>query len=142
MTKFFLALLLALALTAPAHAELRRFSTFGTYTPTLSNTTNVAASTAYATGYYRIGQVVCAYGKVDVDPTATNTSTVLGVSLPVTSDIAAAQDCGGSANANNVGLGSTPGVFGDETNNRASFQWLTSDIANRTINFHFCCQIK
>jgi len=56
----------------------------GVYTPTLTNTTNVAASTAYACPWSRIGGVVTVGLKVDIDPTsAAPTNTVLDFTLPI-----------------------------------------------------------
>src|SRR5687767_7463770 len=42
----------------------------GSYTPTLFNTTNVAASTAYECGWLRVGNRVTVYGLVDIDVTS------------------------------------------------------------------------
>src|SRR5439155_66361 len=41
----------------------------GTYTPTLTNSVNVAASTAYTCQYLRVGSVVTVSGQMDIDPT-------------------------------------------------------------------------
>ena len=97
----------------------------GTYTPTLTNGANMAASTAYSCQYLRVGDTVTVSGRVDVDPTLTATATELGISLPIASALA-------SANANELaGVGSAPGIAGmvmsvraDVTNDRASMIWI------------------
>lgn len=107
---------------------------FGTYTPTLFNTTNVAASTAYSCHYVRVGTVVTVGGFVEIDPTlAAPTNTLLGFSLPIASNIGATQDIGGtmaSTSTEQVG-----GIYGDATNDRAIFRYQATSTAN--IGFHF-----
>ena len=66
----------------------------GSYTPTLTGVTNVAASTAYACQWMRVRDVVTVSGKVDVDPTVVG-STKLGISLPIASNLSAAEQCAG-----------------------------------------------
>lgn len=70
----------------------------GTWTPTLTNTTNVASSTASLCHYIRIGNQVLCWGAVTLTPTAAgNTTTVLGISLPVASAFASVENCRGAA---------------------------------------------
>lgn len=116
--------------------------TSGTYTPTLTNTTNVAASTAYECQYIRVGGVVTVSGKVDVDPTA-QAATVLKISLPVASNLGATEDCAGNAADNSLYNGSCnlPLILGDAANNVASMEWIITGTANRTLYFTFTYQI-
>lgn len=108
----------------------------GVYTPTLTNTTNVGASTAYECQYSRVGSVVTVSGKVDIDPTLTASSTVLGISLPIASNIGAVEDCGGVAFASGVaGMGAA--ILGDVANDRATLQYVSSDITNQAMYFLF-----
>jgi len=111
----------------------------GTYTPTLTNTTNLDASTAYLNQYMRVGSVVTVSGRVDMDPTATG-NTELGVTLPIASDVSGTEQVAGVFH----GLGTTePGViFGDATNNRATFQHNAVGTANRTFYFTFTYRIR
>jgi len=56
----------------------------GVYTPTLTNTTNIAASTAYACTWSRVGNVVTVGFKADVDPVAASpTASQLNFTLPI-----------------------------------------------------------
>jgi hypothetical protein len=108
----------------------------GTYTPTLTGVANVAASTAYACQYLRVGATVTVSGKVDVDPTVGATLTQLGISLPIASALTAAEQCGGtgmSQDANYFG-----GIYADAANDRAQLNFTTvADVANRSWAFTF-----
>lgn len=116
----------------------------GTYTPTLTNTTNIDASTAYVCQYLRVGNVVTVSGRVDVDSTAAaGTSSVMGMSLPIASDFASATNCGGTG-------GHDQSVFtavelmtiqADATNNRALCIWSSQSTANHPIYFSFTYQV-
>lgn len=114
-----------------------------TYTPTLNNTTNVNASTAYVIGYFRIGNSVTVFGKVDIDATAAaSTATLLGMSLPVTSNLAAEQDLAGTAASNASAAVAPIRIIADATNDRASFVFLALTTNNDSYNFQFSYQVK
>jgi hypothetical protein len=128
-------------LTQAEHTSLTTLATAaaGTWTPTLTNVTNLDASTAYEGQYVRFGSTVTCSGKVDVDPTAA-AATELGISLPIASNFAATEQC--------AGVGQTPAVaqesvaiLADATNNRASMQWIATDTANRSVYFTFTYQV-
>jgi hypothetical protein len=106
-----------------------------TYTPSLTNATNVAASTAYQCQWLRIGNVVTVSGKVSIDPTATG-AIILGVSLPVASNIGNDYELGGVF-ANSIGE-KAGRISGDATNNRANFVALIAvDTTNQPWWFTF-----
>lgn len=105
----------------------------GVYTPILTNTTNLAASTAYQCQYLRVGDVVAVAGKADVDPTGAG-SCVLGISLPIASAFTTGLECGGVAFAIGV-AGQGAGIFADATNDRMTMQWIAVDTANRGMFF-------
>ncbi len=107
----------------------------GTYTPALTNVTNVAASTAYICQYLRIGNVVTVSGRVDIDPTATG-ATELGMSLPIASNFAGGTQCSGTFSSHLIaGLGGS--ISADITNDRAQFRMNANDTANREHHFIF-----
>lgn len=112
----------------------------GTYTPTLTNVANLAASTAYQCQWSRVGNVVTVSGKVDVDPTLTATSTQLGISLPIASNLATAQDLGGCAFASGI-TGQGAAILADTTNDRAQMQWLAGDVTNQAMFFVFVYEV-
>jgi hypothetical protein len=116
----------------------------GTYTPTLTNGTNVAASTARVCRYMRVGNVVDVSGHFDLDPTAAaGTQTILAISLPVASNLAAVTDLSGQASANLLagGVSGVSGqggdIEGDVTNDRALFYFNASTTNNVTFKFTF-----
>lgn len=112
----------------------------GTYTPTLTNVANLAASTAYQCQYLRVGTVVTVSGKVDVDPTLAATSTQLGISLPIASNLGAAEDCAGTAFSPTI-AGQGAAILGDAANNRAQMEWISGDITNQPMYFTFSYEI-
>lgn len=112
----------------------------GTYTPTLTNVANVEASTAYQCQYMRVGLTVTVSGKVDIDPTLAATSTQLGISLPIASNIGAVEDCAGVAFASGIATQGAS-ILGDVTNNRAQLQYISGDITNQAMYFAFSYQV-
>lgn len=92
----------------------------GTWTPTLTNVTNLTASTAYLSNYIRINDMVVCFGRFDADVTAiAPTSTELGMSLPIASALSGSNQLGGTASTTrDGGL-----IIADTTNDRASVQW-------------------
>ena len=107
----------------------------GTYTPTLTNVTNLDGSTAYGAQYMRVGNVVTVSGKVDVDPTLT-ASTKLGISLPIASTLSAAEKCCGNAVSNTIASESAA-IEGDTVNNRAQMEWISTSVANHSMFYDF-----
>lgn len=121
------------AVTSPVANDGNVFS--GTYTPTLTNTTNITASTANTAYYTRVGNMVTVSGRVSIDPTATGSIT-LGVSLPIASDIS--NNCWGVCNNQQ---GDAIAVTSDNTNDRASFIGVVADAGNRVYSFTFQYQV-
>lgn len=112
----------------------------GTYTPTLTNVTNVAASTARKCQWNRVGNVVTVSGSCDIDPTAAG-ATQLGISLPIASNLALATDLGGDASADSAIAIEAAAVRGDLTNDRAEISYTTVNIANHTVYFIFMYEV-
>lgn len=107
----------------------------GTYTPTLTNVTNISASTAYACQYMRVGNVCTVSGKVDIDPTAAG-AIELGMSLPIASNLAAQEQCAGTV-VGVTALDDALWVEGDATNNRAAIKCTAIGVANHSNYFTF-----
>lgn len=72
--------------------------TSGTYTPSLSNTTNVTSSTPIVCHYTRVGNQVTVTGSAGVVTTLA-VATVLSISLPVASNFGATTDAAGIGQA-------------------------------------------
>jgi hypothetical protein len=68
----------------------------GTFTPTISNTSNVSSSTGARGHYQRIGNEVSGIINVQITPTVTSTNTLFDVSLPVASDFTTGSEGTGS----------------------------------------------
>jgi hypothetical protein len=68
----------------------------GTYTPTITNGANVAASTAFVNTYLKVGNIVIIAFRCDVDPTASTTATSFEFSLPVATNFASNLDASGA----------------------------------------------
>jgi hypothetical protein len=111
----------------------------GTYTPTLTGVTNIAASTARQCTWARVGNWVHVAGQLDVDPTAAAAS-ALGISLPIASDFTTAYQCGGNGMSTAVADGAA-GIVADATNNRAEMQWVAVSTANHTVAFSFAYEV-
>jgi len=110
--------------------------TSNSYTPTLTNVANIAASTAYLCYYTRIGNVVTVSGRVDIDPTVATISTQLGISLPIPTSFSG-EDLFGIATSPSV-QGYSAAIFADATNDRAQLQFVVgTDVANRGWYFTF-----
>lgn len=111
----------------------------GTYTPTLTNTTNVAASThSTAAQYLRIGNTVTVSGVVTIDPTAAG-STVLDMSLPIASNLASVGNLAGTCNAPNPNEAGA--VLGEITNDRARIQFTAVSTTNNAWYYHYTYRI-
>src|SRR3989304_1121707 len=105
-------------------------TTSGTYTPTLTNVTNIAASTSNNANYMRVGNMVTVAGQCLIDPTTTDVEAELGISLPIASNFATGGECGGVGFFFGAfGRGGT--IIGDATNNRARFEF-TPDVNTNT----------
>ncbi len=114
----------------------------GTYTPTLTNTTNIDASTAYVTGYYRIGNSVTVFGKVDIDATlAASSATELQITLPIASNMTGEQDLAGTAISDAV-ASLTARVKGDSSTDKASIVFKAISLSNDSYSFEFSYQVK
>lgn len=114
--------------------------TSGTYTPTLTNVANLAASTAFLCQYMRVNNVVTVSGRVDVDPTTAATDTQLGISLPIASNFANAFECGGTAWAPTL-TSEGAAILADPVNDRAVMQWKAVDVTNAARYFSFTYQV-
>lgn len=111
----------------------------GTYTPTLTNTTNVASSTANAGQWIRVGNVVHVAGSVAINPTSASALTEIEISLPIASNIAGAANLRGTAVRVSSGAQYIAGVvFGDAAADTASLQfYCDSDAGDATWSYTF-----
>lgn len=112
----------------------------GTYTPGLTNVTNVAASTAYACQWIRVGNVVTVSGKVDIDVTGVG-ATELGLALPIASAMTVEENLGGDA-VSAAAASLSAAVRADATNDRAAIVFTATSLTNDSYFFTFTYLIK
>lgn len=110
---------------------------YGTWIPTLFNTTNVAASTAYSSSYCKIGTIVMFGGRIAIDVTAA-AATELGIELPIASAFATARELGGTAS--NINSESAE-LLADYTNDRILMRFNAVTLTNIGWGFHGIYQI-
>jgi len=111
----------------------------GFYTPTLTNVTNVAASTAYECQWARVGGLVTVSGQVAIDPTAAG-ACVIRFSLPIASTFTFNRQLAGTAYSD----ASLPaGIRGSTTTYEAVlfFVATASTLANQTFFFHITYKV-
>ena len=128
------------AVTAPAVTDGNVFS--GTYTPTLTNQTNISSSTAGVCQYMRVGNVVTVSGQVSITATASG-DVVMRVSLPVASNFAGTSQLAGmfTQNAGNSTVSIVGGCAADATNDVARFRFNAPNTDAAIFNFHFTYQV-
>lgn len=103
----------------------------GVYTPTLTNTTNVSASTAGEFKWSRVKGATDLYtfsGEVEIDPTTTATLTVLTLTLPFSTTISLTSDVSGTASDD---LGTSCRVAGNTSSNLMEIRFTPVDVTNR-----------
>lgn len=99
----------------------------GTYTPTLSNTTNVASSSVSGTWQYlRLGSICTVSGALTIDPTSTG-STVVGITLPIASNFTTSNQASG--NATNPSASQFGSIISD-TSDIVTLNFTASSAAN------------
>ncbi|MFZ9320364.1 MAG: hypothetical protein ACO245_04795 [Ilumatobacteraceae bacterium] len=112
----------------------------GTYTPTLTNVTNVAASTAAVCQWLRVGTTVTVSGTVQIDPTAAG-NTVLNMSLPVASNFTAATQAGGTFSTTTAGQSDNGSIVANTASDVFEFRFNAVNIANATYAFSVTYQV-
>lgn len=110
----------------------------GTYTPSLTNSTNISSSTANPCQYLRVGNTVVVSGNVVLSFTASNTASALGISLPIASNLGQIYHLAGTGSSGNGNYHGS--IQGDATNDRATLQ-ITPNALTGTIFFQFTYQV-
>ncbi len=113
----------------------------GVYTPTVTNSTNTdSAVTTSQAQYSRVGSVVTVSGRFTADPTLAATTTSFEITLPVASNIGAAEDASGVAFCGSIAAmgGEIKGVSANDT---AIIFWKSSDINSQTWSYTFTYRV-
>lgn len=113
----------------------------GTYTPTVTASANTdAAVTATQAQYMRVGKMVTVTGRFTADPTAAAVATSFEMSLPIASNLGAAEDLAGVAFCGSVsGMGAE--IFALAANDTARVSWVASDITSQTWSYTYSYEI-
>lgn len=111
---------------------------FGTYTPTITNETNIASTTVYDAQYMRVGNVVNVSGNISIDPTlAANTVTQIALSLPISTTAFGNGNLGGVASTAPSGTTQmATGLFA-QSGNKAILQFISIDTNERFWSYTF-----
>jgi hypothetical protein len=116
----------------------------GAYTPSLTNGTNMAASTAYPLQYLRVGNTVVVGGYVGIDATSAGaTYTAMRMSLPIASNFTSSTDGGGSGTSPvNGGANDGWNIYTNAGTDDMQIEGASMDTAARNLFFTFVYQIK
>jgi hypothetical protein len=115
-----------------------------TYTPTLTNDTNLDGSTAQLCQFYRIGNLVTVFGGFAADVTAATTETVMQMSIPIASNFNSTNQVGGTgASSNQNTVKAIISIQADNTNDTAQFRWQNAaGTGNLAYTFQFSYLIR
>jgi len=112
----------------------------GTFTPTYpGGGTNVDAVVPNLNIYMRVGNVCHVSGRVQVDATAAG-PVAFTLTLPIASSMTVTYDLNGVA-ASNAGTYAFLSIFGDATNDTASFAGTVTDLTNRLFHYTYTYRI-
>ena len=115
------------------------------YTPVATASTNVSSATPYSSHYTRVGKIVTVSGVIDLPTTtATNTASVLFLSLPIASNLTSSIDLSGSGSRTAAsGTAYAPvAISADTTNDRARFDFNSTSTSTTSLSFTFQYEIK
>jgi lysophospholipase L1-like esterase len=110
----------------------------GSYTPSLTNTTNITSSNLTQAYYTRVGNIVHVMISGTFAPTLAATATVLTVSLPFTTSVTAQLYCGVGSIGLNSGTIYTNGLVSVNSGTTATLNFIsgaTTTTANFSISF-------
>jgi hypothetical protein len=119
---------------------------YGIYTPTVTNGTNVSATTTYNCTFQRLSLTqVAVQGKIDIDcGGGAFAASNFEITLPIASEFTVNTDLSGTFVQNDSAGGAmNPGwIDGDSTDNRATFNFNASTGNNQQARFMFTYLIK
>ena len=107
----------------------------GTYTPTITNVSNIQAVTAFTCMYTRIGAMVTVNGKVNIDPTTNGSATAIEMTLPIASNLGVVGDLIGVSGCN--ATSQSGALYANASTNRAVLEYQAGSNAARDISFTY-----
>ena len=111
----------------------------GTYTPTISNTTNIAVSAAQVTHYVRVGNQVFGGGKITLRASAAS-GVGLNISLPIASNFTVNTDAAGNGSSQNADVDMT--IDADTANDAMTMTYIALDTSSANFFFQFIYTVK
>mgnify|MGYP006349289023 CR=1 FL=1 len=125
------------ACETPTNADMPITSS-GTYTPTLSNLSNISSATAAECQYMRVGNTVTVSGKFTATCSGVTTGNALVMTLPIASNISEDQDVAGVFSGANGGAGY---VYGSTATDSARVVFINGPLSSSAYYFTFTYQI-
>ncbi len=129
-------------LDANANVVIPQNASCGIYTPTITNGANVAASNASPAFWMRVGDMVQVTGKMQIDPTAAATDTILTLSLPIGTDIVDPTDLAGVVGATNGAQYGVGYINGDAATDTAVINISFVGTANSNVGYQFSYMVN
>lgn len=109
----------------------------GTYTPTITNATNVTSSSISDGQYVRVGNVVTASAKFAFTPTAAGFCAVR-ITLPIATNMTGDHQLAGAGAVIDVGNAYPPiSAYADTTNDRAELAFYAPNTNTKAAVVHF-----
>lgn len=112
----------------------------GTYTPTLTNVTNISASTAAVCQYMRVLSVVTVSGSVSITATLAGTCN-LRMSLPVASNFTVTNQAGGTFATTTAGGIAQGAIYANAANDTFEFSFVAANTTATVYTFSATYQI-
>jgi hypothetical protein len=115
----------------------------GTYTPTLTNQTNVGSSTAYKGFYQRVGNIVTVHGYITVNPVAGGdlNASQIGISLPIASNLVTDPDLSGVVSNFDYTEARFVSLVADGSNDRAVLYFSAETTSTITFRYSFSYEV-
>jgi len=114
-----------------------------TWTPTITNGTNTASSTAVECLFSRVGDQVTFAGQVAITPTLPATETRITMSLPVASNFTVGRDAGGTFWSSTTGTQSQGGsILADSATDTLAFRMTPASNTASTYYFSGSYRVK
>ena len=128
--------------TLPTGTTNQPVGASGTYTPTITNTANLSASSALQAQWMRVGNVVTVSGIFIADPTLTTTSTGFDFSLPITTSFPTGYEGGGTAACAGAITENTASIVPLSGTSTAQIRWGSVDVTNLGWAWTFTYEVK
>lgn len=107
----------------------------GIYTPTRSAEANLDSNITFSQAQYlRVGSTVTVSGRFTADPTLTATTTSFEGTLPIASNLGAAEDVAGTAFCGNI-ISQGAEIIGVAANDTFKVQWKAGDVTSQTWSY-------